>query len=588
MALDCNVSSNYTIIDTPEAADSINSCSDVDGSLSLLFQDKPSAWKDEAVVDLGTLGSLTGDLIIYPDDKPKKTVVKAGGLKSVKGELTIQNIDSSSTVQELDISFPALESVGSNYVITGGIAKLDLEHKEGLTVGSMMRIYSTEAEDIEMDGLYQVDGDFSVDSNGKLKGLEMGSLAIVTKAFSITENPELEDISFPVLKTVEGDMSLYKNPKLTKLRFPALESAVTISLTSNGKEPTFSFPRLTTLGNSTTSSTSNFKDASKIQFASLKEVTGSITFEALAAQDLTIPLLKSMDGTLTVQDNAALATLAIPRATSMGDIFIKGNDKLSNFTANALKSAGTISLKGSFTNVEFFGLEEVTGDFKVVGDKSMDCSWFNENIKKIVKGSFVCVGSQEKVERKSSTGGIENTEGNPEDYMDGDEDDAGDGKVKTPGKGSSSGDDDDDDDADDGDKDESSGGGGMSTGTKIGIGMGVAIGVVSLLVAAIMVIIFLRRSKARQAQAQNNNSEEDVFDGRMMGVHTRIEANSNTNSAPSLGTLDFSRHSFLDGGSTNAGSYKDLNVEPWKTIRRVSDSTGGSVEVKEKEKEGKS
>ncbi|CAM1510787.1 Fc.00g083000.m01.CDS01 [Cosmosporella sp. VM-42] len=579
VAADCNVSSNYTIINSPDSLDSISSCTEVDGSISLLLEDKPSAWdSDETTVDLGDLESISGDLVIYPDDKPKKSSISGPSLKTIEGGLTISNNNPSSTIPNLEISFPALEKVGSNYVITGPISKVSIEHGEGLEVGKMMRIYSLGVEELVMGGLYMVDGDFSVDSNDDLKDLTLGSLTIVEKGFSVQENSALETVSFPKLKIVGGDLAFYHNAKLTKVEFPALESAATISMTSNGDSPSYLFPRLSSLGNSNTTSTSNFEDVSEIEFASLRNVTGSLNFQSTAVEELVIPLLKSMDGDITVQDNSAMTTFALPRVKSIGDITIKGNDKLTNFTANALKSAGTISIKGSFTDVEFFGLEEVTGDFKVVGDDSMDCSWFEDNVKQIVKGSYTCVGSHEKKERKSSTGGIENTEGNPEDYITSDGgDDNGDGGSKS---GSKSDDDDSSDSGKESDSDKSSndkgssGSKGLSNGATAGIGVGVALGVV-LILAGVFFFVWRRRKTNDQTPGsaeQSRPGSEDAFDAQRLGVHTKIEANSATNSAPSLGTLDFSRNSFLEASA--AGSEKELG--PWKTIRRVSDSTSGA------------
>lgn len=580
---DCNVSGNYTIISAPNDAKYINSCSALAGSLSLLFQNKPSAWdSDKAAVDLGDLGSIEGDFVIYPDSKSGKTVVTASDLKSVDGAFTISDNSITKAIGELDVSLPALGSVGKGFTVTGGFEKLAFELGDGLEVGEMMRVYSTKVEELEMDGLTQVDGDFSVDNNKNLEDLKMGSLAVAKKGFSVQTNPALTSVSFPKLKTVKGDVSFYQNSQLTTVLLPALESAQTISMTSNGKGSSYSFPRLSSLGNSTTTSTSTFSDCSKIQFASLSEVQGSVTFQSTNLEDLTIPLLKSMNGTLTVQNNPSLATFALPRVKSIADLTLKSNDKLTNFTANALKSAGTISLKGSFTNVEFFGLEEVTGDFKVVGSDSMDCSWFEANIKKIVKGSFTCVGDHDKKERKASTGGIEDTEGNPEDYITSDDKGASKpptssdaGKNKSEGSGDSSSGDNSKSEKED-DKSESKG---TSTGTKIGMGVGIAVGVIILIVAGVMVFLFLRRNKSKkdteeEVKQQQRNSQADIFDGQQMGVHTKIEANNNSagNSAPSLGTLDFSRNSWMD--SSNAGSFKEMN--PFKTIRRVSGSTSGA------------
>ncbi|KAK7408261.1 hypothetical protein QQX98_009573 [Neonectria punicea] len=589
VAADCNVSSNYTIIDNPDDSDGISSCSSIDGSLSLLLDNDPGAWSSEkAAIDLGSIGSVDGELVIYPDAQHKKTVITAKKLKTIDGELDIWNTDASSTIKSFELSFPALEEVTSNYVLTGGFAAVEVTHSDSLQVGGMMRIYTTtDLETLSFGGLHTVQGDFSVDSNEDLKELEVGTLTTAEKAFSIQENPALESMSFPKLKTIKGDMTIYKNTALTYLELSALEYAGTISVTSNGDSPVVYFPELSSLGTGNDSSTSTFKGVSEITFSSLRTVQGAFTFQSTALEDLTIPLIKLLNGSITVEDNPSMTTFALPRVTTVGDIWVDSNDKLTNVTANALKTAGTVSLKGSFTNVEFFGLEEVTGDFKVVGEDSMDCSWFDENVKSIVKGKYTCVGSHDTTTRKSSTGGIEDTEGNPDAYK---KASSGNGSS---GKNGSGGDDDDDDDNDsdgsssseDSDGDSGSGKKGLSSGAQAGIGAGVAVGVVALL--AIAGVLLWRRRKQTAAtgaavapgrrgesRGSDSSSKTKVFDGgQMLGVRTKIEASNPTPSpSPSLGTLSFGRNSFLDSSAE-----KGMNA--WKTIRRVSDSSSGNSQA---------
>ncbi|KAH7171241.1 hypothetical protein EDB81DRAFT_777995 [Dactylonectria macrodidyma] len=585
-AADCNVSSNYTIIDGPDDSDGISSCGAIDGSLSLLFDSHPGDWPEtEASVDLGSVSSVDGDLVIYPDAVPKKTSVTAEKLKSVGGELNIVNTDGSSTVKSFELDFSALEEVTSTYVFTGGFADVSVTHSDALQVGGMMRIYSTyDLETLSFGGLHTVGGDFSLDSNDDLKEIELGTLTTAEKAFSVQENSALESISCPKLTTVKGDVTIYKNTALTYFELSALEYAGTVSFTSNGDSPIVYFPYLETIGTGNDSSTSTFEDVSEITFSSLRTLQGAFTFQSTALEDLTIPLIRMLNGSITVEDNASLTTLALPRATYVQDMFVSGNDKLTNVTANALKKAGTISVKGSMTNVEFFGLEEVTGDFKVQGDDSMDCSWFDDNIKSIVKGKYSCSGNHETTERKSSTGGIEDTEGNPEDYMRSDgQDSSGSGS----GSGSSEGD--DDDSSSDGSSSSGSGSGkkGLSSGAMAGIGVGAALGALILL-GLIGWFLWRRRKQsgtappgaagARRGESRGSesSSKRNVFDGQMLGVRTKIEAsNPMPSPSPSLGALSFGRTSFLSSSETTTTT-NEKGISAWRTIRRVSDSSGES------------
>ncbi|KAH7163344.1 hypothetical protein B0J13DRAFT_669931 [Dactylonectria estremocensis] len=587
---DCNVSSNYTIIDGPDDSDGISSCGAIDGSLSLLFDSHPGNWPEtEASVDLGSVSSVDGDLVIYPDAQPEKTSVTAKKLKSVGGELDIVNTDGSSTIKSFELDFSALEEVTSNYVFTGGYADVSVSHSDELQVGGMMRIYSTyDLETLSFGGLHTVKGDFSLDSNDDLKEIELGTLTTAEKAFSVQENSALESMSCPKLTTVKGDMTIYKNTALTYFELSALEYAGTISFTSNGDKPIVYFPYLETIGTGNDSATSTFQDVSEITFSSLRTMQGAFTFQSTALKDLTIPLIRLLNGSVTVEDNASLTTLALPRATYVQDMFVSDNDKLTNVTANALKKAGTISIKGSMTNVEFFGLEEVTGDFKVQGDDSMDCSWFDDNIKGIVKGKYSCSGNHETTERKSSTGGIEDTEGNPEDYMRSDgQDSSGSGS----GSGSSGGDDNDDDSSSDDSSSSGSGSGsgkkGLSSGAMAGIGVGAALGAVILL-GLVGWFLWRRRknsgvapsgaagARRGESRGSESSSKRNVFDGQMLGVRTKIEAsNPMPSPSPSLGALSFGRTSFLSSSETTTTT-NEKGISAWRTIRRVSDSSGES------------
>ncbi|KAI5456918.1 hypothetical protein BGZ63DRAFT_395101 [Mariannaea sp. PMI_226] len=570
---DCNVSSNQTNIESPDDTDGISSCSSIDGSLSLLLSNDGSSWPSSgANVDLGSITSVDGVLVIYPATEPKKTVVTAKDLKTVKSSFTLWNQDTSNDVQDFTLDFPALESIGKDYAVTGLFSQLSVTHGD-LEVNGLMRIYSTDLTTLEFSGLTTVDGDFSVDQNSDLKSLTVRDFTTANKGFGLTQNSALTSASFPKLETIKGNMNIYQNQALKFFTLPALTDADTITYSSNGDGATFYMPLLSTLGTSSNSS-STLSDAKTIMFSSLKNITGAISFSSISSENLVIPLVKSISDSITVEDNSDLTTFALPRVNSVGDVSITGNDKLVNVTANALKSARSITMKGSFTNVEFFGLKEVTGDFKVVGDDSMDCYWFDENVKSIVKGSYSCVGNHDKKTRESSTGGIEDTDGNPKDYFISPGDDGSDDSGSSNNNGSdSSGD------------NKGSGKKGTSAGAKAGIAVGVIVVIALLFLAG---FFWWRRRRAmaspmppRGESRDSNDSRKNPFaknpfDSEMLGVHTKIEASnpSPANSAPSLGTLSFSRNSFLDA----SGLMADKTI---KTIRRVSaSSSGGSTSTR--------
>ena len=472
--------------------------------------------------------TITGDLVIYADSHPEQTTVTASKLKTIKGGITIQNIDSTSTVQKLSISFPSLESVGRGYAITGSIKEVAIVHSDNLKVGKLFQAWGTDVEEFHVGGLVTMDGQLTINTNPSMEALDVGDLVTVTSFLRIEQNDVLSSVSLNALQTVGADLTVNGNPKLVNLVLPALQFAETLAFASDGQKFSVSLPQLSTLGHSNTTSTSNIQDVHAIDLSSLRNVTGDLSFQSTSLTDLTIPILRHADGSITVEDNAAMITLALPRLHLMQNIFIDDNNKLKNFTANALATAGTISITGSaLTNVELFGLKEVTSDLKIEGAASMDCSWFDQNIKSIVKGSYSCVGNhtQPATERKPSTGGIENTDG------------------EAPSSNPTT-------------ETSKSAGGGLPRGAKAGIGIAVAAGV---LILASLVFFAVRRRKRlprdHQSDAQEYPPKEDtdtdrseVFDGSLkMRVHTTIRAvPSREKGSPELPMLEFNKSMGLD------------------------------------------
>ncbi|KAI9162880.1 Protein ecm33 [Paramyrothecium foliicola] len=519
--LGCSSSTGY-VISAPSDIDDISDCSTVKGSVSIQFADNPSAWTSDAEIDLGEITTILGNLTIYPSARHKSTKVTASKLENLDGGITIWNTDFSSSVDNLEVSLPKLRSVQDTYAITGGIRKITIKQTEQVTAKELFRVWSSNVEQFSIPGLISVEGEANVDSNAELKELDLSDLSTVGSSLRVQTNGKLSTIDFKDLKRVDGDIQFYQNPALTDLTLPNLEFADTISITSNGPNPSVFMPRLSALGNFNTTETSTFEDIGDLDLPFLSEVTGGLGFQSTNLADLTIPALKSLNGSITAKKNAKLEVLALPRLQSLGDIFVESNDLLSNFTANALTQAGTISIKGKgLTNIEFFALKKVTGDFKISGTDSMDCTWFDEHVKPIVNGIFTCGGSYNKLseERKPSTGGIENVPVGsvPDDSQD---------------NGSSPND----------SNEVTKGSSGLSTGAKAGIGAGVAL--VAVLAAAILFFLIRRRRKglriadsissddemrspSRMTKLDIETSSAEVYDGAKplkLGVETTIEA----------------------------------------------------------------
>lgn len=472
---------------------------------------------------------------------------------------------------ELEVAFPALESVGSDYVVTGAFESLVIRHDGAMTVEGMVRINDVAVRELDLPGVDTVKKDFSIDSNSKLETLQVDGLTTVEKSLSIQENGKLKGVSFAELRSVKGDVTIYQNAALTDFELVSLEFASTISFTLNGNDPIVSFPALSSLGSRNTTSTSSFKGIREIYFSSLAKVNGALSFQSTLLEDLTIPLLKTLNGSITVESNPSLTTLALPRVSDVGDIFIDKNDALTNITANGLKVVGTVDIKASgLENMEFFGLEEVKGDFEVRGADTMDCSWFDDNVKSITRGKYVCKGDHDPKDSKSSTGGIENTEGNPDDYMkpkvDGEEEEE-EGESEQPTRPNDSSTINSTEDAEES-------GGGLSTGAVAGIGIGIALFAGLLALGVIFWFLQKRRRKhirittvvdesIKTTTIQESRSEDSILisshtpssrdgksdnmfdDGQMLGVHTKIEANIHVDSVSSMSNNSNTRGGFF-------------------------------------------
>ncbi|KAK0745532.1 hypothetical protein B0T18DRAFT_390139 [Schizothecium vesticola] len=213
-----------------------------------------------------------------------------------------------------------------------------------------------------------------------------------------------------------------------------------------------------------------FSDLSSISLPRLEKTLGipsDLIFANNTILALQLPRLGSVNGSLIINTNKALFDIGLPRLqTVSSDLIIHDNPRLLNFTANVLKTASSISLIGPFTNVEFFSLERVSGNFEVIGDPSMDCSWFDAHLRdKIVKGSYTCVGNHTYTPRRPST----STELPP------------DGMEAPGGPGGEDG-------------------GGPSTAAKAGIGAGAAVGALALIGLGVWGFLRWRRKKGDGAR----------------------------------------------------------------------------------------
>ncbi|RSL47095.1 hypothetical protein CEP54_013559 [Fusarium duplospermum] len=383
---------------------------------------------------------------------------------------------------------------------------------------------------LDTDPEMNVTGSFIVHGNNKMKTSDLYVNASVVWFIQVTEidfssgsfltssadrvgyvavkgNEGLKQVLLNSLEWAKYAIRIFSNPDLDEISMPLLTNASYVQIQNNGRDAVVSLPELEFLGNRSHESSqisamgtgAVFQDLIDISLPKLKQVHGDwrffgkLNFTSNLFSELYLPRLETANCTLGIDDNIALNDLWLPRLDYVKDLEIHANPRLLNVTANLLKTADKINMTGPFTNVEFFSVETVTGDFFLVGDDTMDCSWFDEHfLNNIVKGSYKCVGNHTKpeTERKPST---------PTDEA----------QLEAWGSGKDSG---SDSGGNTGDEDGStsksssngSGGGGLSTGAKAGIAVGVSVVGLALILGA---WLLYRKKKAQKAPVEPSNAD---------------------------------------------------------------------------------
>ena len=331
-----------------------------------------------------------------------------------------------------------------------------------------------------------------------LSGSYLRSLADVIGYLVVEGKKGLKQVQLESLHYAKYAIKIFSNPDLDNISMP-LTNASFVQIQNNGRDAVVSLPELEFLGNrSHESSTISamgtgavFRDLIDIRIPKLKQVHsdwkffGKLNFTSNLFSELYLPHLETANCTLGIDDNIALNDLWLPRLDYVKDLEIHANPRLRNVTANLLKTADKINMTGPFTNVEFFSMETVTGDFYLAGDHTMDCSWFDEHfLNNIVQGSYKCVGNHTKpdMERKPST---PTDEAQLEAW----------GSAKDAGHNSGRG---NEDRGVSGSGVGSNGeeGGGLSTGAKAGIGVGVSTVALGLVLGT---GLFYRKKQAQKA-----------------------------------------------------------------------------------------
>ncbi|KAF5969551.1 sporulation-specific Sps2p [Fusarium coicis] len=419
--------------------------------------------------------TLIGD-ITYSNDFPDDDVTfYSSTLKNVTGDLIMNGAGGkiTRTPGELNITTPALRTI-HRLAAYGGWGDVSINTDPELNVSQGFEISSGASQSaagnlyLNVTSTYSI-GVLGVDFQATGGALLASSVEKVKREITIWGNSGLERVELDDLEFVNYTVDVRSNSDLDFIS-SSLSEVGLLRVKENGRDTHLSVPNLKKLGGRSDPGrhTSGgdaggiFRDLVNASLPLLTEVhgddvdwfKGKLNFTSNFFSELSLPSLRTANCTLGIDENIALNDLSVPRLNYVKDLQIHDNPRLLNFTANLLKKADNVNMTGPFTNVEFFGLEVITGDFYLAGDKTIDCSWFDEHfLNHIVQGSYKGVGNHTKpaIERKPST---------PTDEAD--LEDEGSEQRGSSSSGSSGG-------------SASGSNGGLSTGAKAGIGAGVGV-----------------------------------------------------------------------------------------------------------------
>lgn len=489
-----------TITEATQVSSLAASCPTYTGDLQLINVTR--------TINMTGVETLVGD-ITYNNDFPDEYVTfYSSTLKNVTGDLLMYGASrkTTKTPGDLNITLPALRTIDSLSAYWGwGDVSINTDPK--LNVLERFQISSDASQSVAGTMYLNLTSSYSINVLGvKFQGYGGGLLTSpvenVKRGITIWGNSGLKRVALDDLKFVNYTVDIRSNTDLDHIS-SSLPEVGLLRVKENGRDTYLSVPNLKKLGGRSDPSTHTsggdaggiFRDLVNASLPLLTEVhgddvdwfKGKLNFTSNFFSELSLPSLKTANCTLGIDENIALNDLSVPRLNYVKDLQIHDNPRLLNFTANLLKKADNINMTGPFTNVEFFGLEVITGDFYLAGDKTMDCSWFDEHfLNTIVQGSYKCVGNHTKpaTERKPST---------PTDEADLEDQGSKQGGSSSSGSSESS---------------SSGSNGGLSTGAKAGIGAGV--GVAGLILLGLGAG-FLIGKKAKRAPGAVTHTTESGY-----------------------------------------------------------------------------
>ncbi|KAJ5474633.1 hypothetical protein N7475_004199 [Penicillium sp. IBT 31633x] len=315
-----------TKIKTQSDADGINSCSTIEGDITI---DK----------------SYSGDLQLNGIKKIEGGLLCSGGanVSSISASSLTKigkafDLDGLTTLTLLD--FPELDSVGS--INWEALPKLQsLSFTKGVTQAGDVSIANTGLTDLNGISLKTVGG-FSIQNNRDLRTININNLQNASDLISFSGNFDTLEIDLPNLGT--GTNMTFQN--ISSVSLPSLEKLTGQLGFWGTKFETFSAPNLTKTGDLI------FKDNSKLS-------------------NISMPVLKTVDGGFTIARDDKLSTISLPMLERVnGAIDFSG-------TFNKLSLGKLKDVEGSFN------MQSTRGNFSCDDLRELK----ND---KVIKGSFKC------------------------------------------------------------------------------------------------------------------------------------------------------------------------------------------------------
>ncbi|KAJ5193903.1 hypothetical protein N7491_001234 [Penicillium cf. griseofulvum] len=321
-----------TKIKTQSDADGINSCSTIEGDITI---DKSYSGD----LQLNGVKEITGGLICSGGQNVSS--ITAGSLTSIGKAFDLQGL----TTLTL-LSFAELDSVGS--INWEALPKLQsLAFGKGVTKAGDVNIANTGLNDLNGISLKTV-GTFKIQNNRDLRTININNLQNATDLISFSGNYDTLEVDLPNLGT--GTNMTFQN--ISSVSLPSLEK-LTGQLGFWGTQfETFSAPNLTQTGDLI------FKDNSQLS-------------------NISMPVLKTVAGGFTIARDDKLSTISLPMLQRVnGAIDFSGT--FNKLSLGALKDVeGSFNMQSTRGNFSCDDLRKLKDDDVIKGNFKCDATNLN-------------------------------------------------------------------------------------------------------------------------------------------------------------------------------------------------------------------